>query len=64
MSQMTIFWWVISELDKKQRRERSVRFKIRDVVNDISEMSGLPDKQIEVQNRITELNELKEQHTC
>ena len=64
MSQMTIFWWVISELDKKQRRERSVCFKIRDVVNDISEMSGLPDKQIEVQNRITELNELKEQHTC
>ena len=54
----------ISELDKKRRRERSVRFKIGDVMNDISEMSELPDKQIEVQNRITELNELKEQCTC
>ena len=33
-------------------------------MNDISEMSQLPDKQIEVQNRITELNDLKEQYTC
>ena len=54
----------ISELDKKRRKERSIRFKIGDVMNDILEMSELPDKQIEVQNRITELNELKEQYTC
>ena len=54
----------ISELDKKRRRERSICFKIGDVMNDISEMSELSDKQIEVQNRITELNELKEQFTC
>ena len=54
----------ISELDKKRRRERSVRFKIGDVMNDISEMSELSEKQIEVQNRITELNKLKEQYTC
>ena len=33
-------------------------------MNDISEMSERPDKQIEVQNRITKLNELKEQYTC
>ena len=54
----------ISELDKKRRRERSIRFKIGEVMNDISEMSELPHKQIEVQNRITELNELKEHYTC
>ena len=54
----------VAELDKKRRRERSIRFKIGDVVNDISEMSELPDKQIEVQNRRTELNELTEQYTC
>ena len=54
----------ISGLGKKRRRECSIRFKIGDVMNDISEMSELPDKQIEVQNRITELNELKEQYTC
>ena len=54
----------ISELDKKRRREHSICFKIGDVINDVSEMSELPEKQIEVQNRITELNELKEQYTC
>ena len=35
----------ISELDKKRRRELSICFKIGDVMNDISEMSELPDKQ-------------------
>ena len=54
----------ISELDKKRRRECSIRFKIGDVMNDISKMSELPEKQIEVQNRITDLNELKKQYTC
>ena len=54
----------ISELDKKRRRELSICFKMGDVMNDVSEMSELPEKQIEVQNRITELNELKEQYTC
>ena len=63
MSQITIFYWVIlfQSWIKRQRRERSICFKIGDVMNDSSEMSELPDKQIEVQNRITELNELKEQ---
>ena len=35
-----------------------------DVMNYIAEMFELPEKQIEVQNRITKLNELKEAYTC
>ena len=33
-------------------------------MNDILEISELPDDQIEGQNRIPELNELKKQYTC
>ena len=51
------------DLNKKRRREKSVKISIESLLNDLTEMCTLDNKQSEIASRLEELNQLKEKYS-